>query len=145
MQQDRTGRTTRTSGPTGPSAAAANVRPFRSQPDEALRRARRTTKRTAPTPAATQTRHLAESLEAFLRAGLPHIDDALTAPVAQLTLTVPGGRDVLTAQLPEELADTLIQALRAVTAALPEPAPRHERTVDTAPRGLRLVTGGSTR
>ena len=95
-----------------------------------------------------QSRALSDALQKLAFAALPHIDNELTAPLAQLQVHTPFGELVLSMDLPKQLVDALIKTVLATAELVAEAAPGHSRTADTAPapaRALKAIPGGAGR
>ena len=145
MTQDRTQATCGSPG-TRTVGAVTSI----TQPDEFLRRARALDAAKSAPAAAMSTREqtiaLTNQFTAFAAAGLPHVDPDLLAPVVAIALHDPETGDLIGGvQLPEELADTLYQALDAMRRAQEDVEPaEHSRAADTAPArpALSVLPGG---
>lgn len=146
-RQPRTARPNTVLAPVPPAAAA--------QAEEALRRVRPA----AATPAQStpvgqrmaqrsHSRTLAAAIEQLVIAALPHVDNALTAPMVEVQLHTPGadGELIASFQLPKQIADTITVAMRSVTSAVVADNAEHSRTADTGPapaaRRLSVLPGG---
>ncbi|MFJ8677248.1 hypothetical protein [Streptomyces sp. NPDC093589] len=111
------------------------VVPIRSQADEALWRVR-----------SDKVRPLASAITAFIAATVDQTDGRMPAPVATLSLSIPGYEDRVFGgyQLTPQLVDVLARAFNL--AALDIAATTPETTVpDAAVRPLHLVTAGGAR
>ena len=125
--------------------------PAAAEADEFLRRARALDAAKSAPAAAMSTREqtiaLTNQFTAFAAAGLPHVDPDLLAPVVAIALHDPTTGDLIGGvQLPEELADTLYQALDAMRRAQEDTEPaEHTRAADTAPirRAFSVLPGGA--
>ncbi|WP_039942904.1 hypothetical protein [Streptomyces himastatinicus] len=128
---------------------ATTPAPAVSEPDEFLRRARMADAAKSAPAAAMSTREqtiaLTNQFTAFAAAGLPHVNPDLLTPVTAISLHDPATGDFIGGvQLPEELADTLFQALDALRRAQEDAAPaEHTRAADAAPaRRFSVLPGG---
>lgn len=92
-------------------------------------------------------RSLAAAVEQLVIAALPHVDNALTAPMVEVQLHTPGadGELIASFQLPKQIADEVTVAVRTATARVAALSVEHARTADTAPapvRALSILPGG---